>query len=139
MNEESSSDLEIPFLEPTSPVAMRRIQEMTGMSRRELDRLPIGAIRLDRIGTILQYNAAEAQLASRSREEVLGKNFFTEVAPCTNVQEFAGRFRDNVGSNRPAVAFPYEFKFPGKSMKVMVLMHFEVDTDCGWVFVRTIG
>ncbi|MHC4849391.1 MAG: PAS domain-containing protein [Planctomycetota bacterium] len=136
MNDATRDEFEAPFLDPTTPVAVRRIEQMTSMTRDELDQLPIGAIRMDRDGTILEYNAAEARLAQRDPKDVIGRNFFTEVAPCTNVQEFAGRFRADVGSDRPAVAFPYVFRFPKKELTVLVLMHFERDSDSGWIFVR---
>ncbi|MHC4940115.1 MAG: PAS domain-containing protein [Planctomycetota bacterium] len=136
MPDATHDDFEAPFLDPTTPVAVRRIERMTSMSRDELDRLPIGAIRLDKDGTILEYNAAEARLAGREPAEVIGRNFFTEVAPCTNVQEFAGRFRADVGSDRPAVAFPYVFRFPEKDVTVLVLMHFDKQSESGWIFVR---
>ena len=131
MSDAPQDEYEAPFLDPTTPVAVQRIERMASMSREELDRLPVGAIRLDRDGTILEYNAAEARLAQRDPADVIGRNFFTEVAPCTNVQEFAGRFREDVGSDRPTVAFPYVFRFPERDVTVMVLLHFEPDSDSG--------
>jgi photoactive yellow protein len=57
----------------------------------ELDALPVGAILLDTEGRVLRYNRAEASLARLSPGEVIGRNFFSEVAPCTRVREFQGR------------------------------------------------
>ena len=66
------------------------------MSEGELDKLPFGAIQLDRTGIILSYNRTEANLTGRDPRRVIGRNFFTDVAPCTNVKEFAGRFREGI-------------------------------------------
>ncbi|MHC4955908.1 MAG: PAS domain-containing protein [Planctomycetota bacterium] len=135
MTENSSSD-DAPFLDPTSPVAIRRIQQVASMSRGELDELPFGAIEVDGEGTILQYNAAEARLAGLDPKDVIGKNFFAEVAPCTNVQEFAGRFRAELTPDRLSIAFPYEFKFASKRMSVLVLMHIDPESGRRWIFVQ---
>ena len=85
-SEESTDDL----------IGRAEIERIENLSESGLDALPFGAIRLDRNGTILAFNRAEADITGRRRESVIGKNFFTEVAPCTNVQEFAGRFREGV-------------------------------------------
>ena len=80
----------------------------------ELDALPIGVITLDRRGTVLRYNRTEAQYARRSTDSTLGKNFFTEIAPCTRVREFQGRYdafaavNDN-GYERFDFTFPFRW------------------------------
>ena len=85
------------------------IERIENFGERELDELPFGAIRLDRNGTILSFNQTEAALSGRRKEKVLGRNFFTEVAPCTNVQEFAGKFREGVAKGTLHTVFPYIF------------------------------
>ena len=72
---------------------MERIDDL---SSEEFDELPFGAIKLDSTGRILAYNAMEESISGRRAEDVLGRDFFTEVAPCTNVQGFAGQFREGV-------------------------------------------
>ena len=56
-----------------------------------LEGLPFGVIRLTGDGLVEAYNDTEARLARRSAASVIGRHFFNEVAPCTNVQAFAGR------------------------------------------------
>lgn len=132
----AGEDWSAPFLDPAGPVAIRRIEQMASMSRAELDALPLGVIQIDREGTILEYNAAEAELAGRDPHEMRGKNFFTEVAPCTNVREFAGRFRTELGGGRPPILFPFDFEFPGGRVHVTILMHFDPKTERGWILVQ---
>ncbi|MDY7093879.1 MAG: PAS domain-containing protein [Acidobacteriota bacterium] len=112
------------------------IEEVQSMSEEALDDLPFGAIRLDREGTILAFNDHESQLTGRSRSQVLGKNFFTEVAPCTNVQDFAGRFREGVRQGELHAVFPYLFDFKMKPRNVWVTLFYSRGTDSAWVFVR---
>ena len=66
------------------------------MSSEELDTLPYGMIQLDATGRILKYNAVESRLAQLPQETTVGRKFFSEVAPCTKVQQFYGQFKEGV-------------------------------------------
>src|SRR4051794_36005701 len=90
---------------------LKEIESVEKMQENDLDTLPFGAIRLDTNGKVLSYNAAEAKLTGRDPKRVIGRNFFTQVAPCTNVQAFAGRFREGVAQKKMHVIFPYRFDF----------------------------
>jgi photoactive yellow protein len=59
-----------------------------------LDTLDFGVIRMTLDGLVDGYNTAESRLAGLDPSRVLGKNFFTEVAPCTNNYLVASRFED---------------------------------------------
>jgi photoactive yellow protein len=112
------------------------IERIQSFTENELDALPFGAIRLDRDGQILAFNQAEADLSGRKRENVLGKNFFADVAPCTNVQEFAGKFREGVGTGKLHTVFPYVFDYEMDPRNVWVTLFYSNETDTAWVFVR---
>jgi photoactive yellow protein len=112
---------------------LENIDRMTGQ---ELDGLPFGAIRLDREGKILSYNMTESKLTGRDPKRVIGRNFFREVAPCTNVQEFAGRFREGIEKKEMHVIFPYRFDFQMAPRDVTVTLFYSKQTDTAWVFVR---
>lgn len=101
-----------------------------------LDELPFGAIQLDPEGRILAYNMAESKLTGRAPSSVLGKNFFTEVAPCTNVQAFAGRFREGVKAQKLHAVFPYRFDFKMQPIEVQVALYYDATERRAWVFVR---
>ena len=57
-----------------------------------LDSAPFGVVRMQTDGTVLAYNAYEAQLSGLSSANVIGRRFFTEVAPCTNNFMVAERY-----------------------------------------------
>ncbi len=83
------------------------------LSEREIDELPFGLIAVDHQGTIEQYNSYESRLARLSKERVIGRNFFRDVAPCTAVQGFQGRFeRFAQEGGDGAESFDYVFPFP---------------------------
>lgn len=113
----------------------RQLEIIEAMSEEELDALPIGAIQLDPEGRIISYNAAESELSGRDPEAVIGKNFFREVAPCTDVQEFAGRFRDGVRRGELNVILPYVFDFQMSPTRVWVRLFYSQRSKTAWVFV----
>lgn len=115
---------------------VNELESIDRMNETELDALPFGAIRLDRNGKVLSYNATEAKLTGRDPKRVIGRNFFTEVAPCTNVQAFAGRFREGVAKGDMHVIFPYRFDFEMAPRDVTVTLFYSAQTDSAWVFVR---
>lgn len=118
------------------PMTRADLSTIDDSSDEELDRLPFGAIRLDRDGRVLSFNRSEAQLTGRDPRQVIGRNFFTEVAPCTNVQEFAGRFRDGVAKGELHAVFPYRFDFQMAPRDVTVTLFYSPATEHAWVFVR---
>lgn len=87
-----------------------------------LDLLPYGIIVVDDAGKILYYNAREEQIANRRREDVLGKNFFQEVAPCTQVREFYGRFKETMHRAGLVADFHFHFPFPDRPREVEIAL-----------------
>lgn len=104
----------------------------------ELDDLAFGAIQLDKTGKILKYNSAEGEITGRDPEQVIGKNFFEDVAPCTRRPEFYGRFRDGVAAGNLNTLFEYTFDYKMKSTRVLVHMKKALTGDSYWVFVKRI-
>ena len=119
-----------PFL---SPKDLRRVEKL---SARELDELPFGAIQLDADGKILSFNAHEAKLTGRDPALVIGRNFFTEVAPCTRRPEFYGRFQDGVARGALSVVFDYVFDYRMNPTRVRVHMKKAIAGDTYWVLVK---
>ena len=117
---------------------LQELENINRMNEQELDNLPFGAIRLDHDGRILSYNAAESKLTGRDKSKVIGRNFFREVAPCTNVQAFAGRFREGIASKEMHVIFPYRFDFEMAPRDVTVTLFYSKITQTSWVFVREV-
>lgn len=88
------------------------IERLASMTQEEVDELPYGFVVLDELGTILLYNRYESSLSRLPPESVVGKNWFKEVAPCTRVDAFYGRFRALVTSpDRLQEDFRFRFYF----------------------------
>jgi photoactive yellow protein len=117
-------------------LSVQEIGSVEKLEEGELNKLPFGAIRLDRDGKILAFNDYEARLTGRDPKLVIGKNFFTDVAPCTNVQSFAGRFREGINKEELHVVFPYRFDFKMSPRDVTVTLFYSKEAKSAWVFVR---
>jgi photoactive yellow protein len=58
----------------------------------ELDSLSFGVVAMSKDGIVVSYNVAEGRLSGLTPANVLGRNFFSSVAPCTNNFLVAYRF-----------------------------------------------
>ncbi|MCB9743980.1 MAG: PAS domain-containing protein [Alphaproteobacteria bacterium] len=97
---------------------------MTRLSAEQLNGLPFGVVTLDARGRILAYNDTESRMAGIPVDAVLGRNFFSEVAPCTRVREFEGRFQDFAsGRSRLGMeTFEFVFHFSAGAQRVVILV-----------------
>ncbi len=103
----------------------------------ELDELPVGMIQLDTAGKILRFNQTESDLARVDKAAAVGRSFFDDVAPCTRVREFHGKFLDGVAARDLSTTFEYEFKFrDGRRKDVLISMFYSRNTESVWVLVQ---
>jgi photoactive yellow protein len=110
-------------------------EKVDDLSTAELDRLPFGMIQLDAAGRILKFNAVESRLASLDQQQQIGKHFFTEVAPCTKVQVFYGRFKEGVMQEHLDTTFSFHFAFKQSPRDVTVRLFYSKRTRSVWVMV----
>ena len=96
------------------------VGEHLDLSETELDALPFGAIRLDAEGRVRSYNMAESELARRPKADVVGKLFFEEVAPCTNVHAFKGVLDALTQAGGGSEYLDFRFEFPWGSADVRI-------------------
>ncbi len=60
------------------------MQRLEGADDATLDELPFGVIAMTSDGIVVSYNAAESRLSGLSAAKVIGRHFFSAVAPCTD-------------------------------------------------------
>ena len=109
---------------------------LSKMNDAQLNKLAFGAIELDAAGKILKYNAVEGAITGRDPSAVIGKSFFTEVAPCTNRPEFKGVFDAGVRGKNLNTMFEYVFDHQMKPTKVKIHMKQAISGNTYWVFVK---
>ena len=122
--------------EPTTPSSPPGdiIYGADALSAEELDALPYGMIQLDSRGTILRYSSAETRLSGLTAAECVGRSFFDEIAPCTHVQAFYGRFVQGVQARQLDAVFTFRFAFtPPKDVRVHLF--YSKATQSVWVKV----
>lgn len=90
------------------------------LSEETLDKLPFGVIHLSRDGTILAFNNAESRLSGLASKKVIGRNFFNEIAPCADVQEFRQRFSEFLDGENLSAHFTYTYQFRPKPTTVQI-------------------
>lgn len=108
---------------------------LSELDSKEIDDLAFGAIQVDSAGKVLAYSKREGQLTGRDPADVIGKNFFSEVAPCTDSPEFYGRFKKGVEDGELGVVFDYLFDYKMNPTRVRVHMKRAIHGDSYWILV----
>jgi hypothetical protein len=78
----------------------------------------LGMVELDRAGNVLYANLERDQ----ERRDLDGLNFFSEVAPFRNVEEFRRRLESFVNGREQAQSFSFTCDFDDGSVPVKVLV-----------------
>ena len=113
------------------------LEQADVLTQGELDSLPVGMIQLDRNGRVLKFNRTESELARVAAADAVGKSFFDDVAPCTRVQAFHGKFLEGVEKRQLHTVFDYVFRFrDGRQKNVVISMFYSATTETVWVCVE---
>lgn len=95
-------------------------RHLSEASREDMDKAAFGIIELSDAGAIQFYNAFEQQLSGFTLEEVKGKNFFDDVAPCTQSERFSGKFFEGVEAGLFDYMFTYTFTYQMEPLIVKI-------------------
>jgi photoactive yellow protein len=101
-----------------------------------IDRLAFGAIALDAAGTVLEFNTMEGEISGCDPAAVVGKNFFRDIAPCTDTRRFRGVFDAGVAAGSLRAMIEYTFDHNMRPTKVRVHMKKSIIGDTYWIFVK---
>jgi len=101
----------------------------------QLDGAPFGIIKVDDQGTVEFFNQYESDLSGMDPDEVTGRNFFTQVAPCTNNRLFRGRFKKGVRRGELDETFTYTYTYKMRPTLVDVHM-FRDEAGNNWITVQ---
>lgn len=112
--------------------------DLDALTLEQIDDLSFGVVQVDSRGLVTFYSAAESRFSGRRRDDVLGRNFFRDVAPCTNVPLFHGRFLEGVRSGRLDEQLDFTFGFWPRPVRVNVRMRNASAPGRFWVEVRPV-
>jgi photoactive yellow protein len=120
------------------PFGAKDVDNILQREPQRAESLPFGAILVDRSGKILKYNQAEGLITGRSASDVMGKNFFGDVAPCAKGKRLYGEFLKFATTGQQNVMLDYEFDYKMKAVKVRIHMKSTSDGLNMWMFVKRI-
>ena len=85
---------------------------------------PFGLLELDSAGKVVRYSPAfeESDVAAPSRQEVIGHNFFEEIAPVEEVQDLKGRFLAFMAFGDSVVRFNVRFTYKNFVVEGRILL-----------------
>ncbi|MGZ8379140.1 MAG: PAS domain-containing protein [Gemmatirosa sp.] len=115
------------------PTFLARIPQ--GVTRELADLQDFGVVQLADDGTVQLYNRWESALAGVDPTAAQGRNFFTQVAPCTNNRLVAGKFRDGVARGALDTEFSYTFTYKMKPTNVALRLYRDPQSATNWLFV----
>lgn len=110
-------------------------EKLRQASEEQLNSADFGIVRVDDEGIVQFYNRYESELAGVPREKARGRNFFTQLAPCSNNRIFMGRFKKGIRSGEMDEHFTYTFTYKMRPTLVDVRMYRD-DHGNNWVMVR---
>lgn len=115
------------------------VEDLSHVSPDVLDALPFGAIQLSGDGVIVSYNRGESTLSGLAPEAVIGKNFFRDVAPCTAVRDFEGKFQALRATGKNGhTKLLFVFKFARGTKLVEIAIVYDAKTDVSTLLVKTV-
>ncbi|WP_022834518.1 PAS domain-containing protein [Salisaeta longa] len=96
-----------------------------------------GIIQVDDEGIVQFFNRYESELSGIARDDAEGRNFFTDVAPCTNNRLFRGRFKKGVRRDQLDETFTYTYTYKMRPTLVEVNMYRD-EAGNNWFMVKKI-
>ena len=101
-----------------TPENVRTAREARGETLR---RLPFGVIIVDRNANIIDYN--ENEELTPLKQNLIGKNFFRDVAPWAAAGPFKGRWDEFIAS-KETLLMPFDVALPSETGSVDVTVMF---------------
>ena len=120
----------------TSFADAETLAKLPNMSTEELDELKFGVIRVSSEGVIESYNRYESQIGGFAPREVIGKNFFTQIAVCTNNDIFFGSYQTGIEEGDLNMMFQYTFTYKIAPTNVRVHLYTHPESKTHWVLVQ---
>jgi photoactive yellow protein len=111
------------------------IDALAQLTRTQADAQAFGVVRVTDEGVVTLYNRWESELAGVAVSAAEGRNFFSQVAPCTNNRLVFGKFKDGVQKGHLDAEFNYTFTYKMKPTNVALRLFRHAPSATNWVFV----
>ncbi len=113
------------------------LKSLAEISPETADQQDFGMVKVDDEGTVQLYNKWESELAGYEPSQAIGRNFFTQVAPCTNNRLVWGKFQEGVSEGELDHQLSYTFTYKMEPRPVRMHLYRDPDSGSNWVFVGT--
>ena len=107
------------------------------LSLQAIDALPFGVVRLDAMGKVTYYSKTEAEQSGFGDRRAIGRDFFTQMAPCLATPELMRRIAEARRAGTLDITFEQVGDFDDADRELRV----RVSSATGgglWVFLRRI-
>jgi photoactive yellow protein len=111
------------------------IDTLAQLTRTQADAQAFGVVQVTDEGVVKLYNRWESELAGVAVSAAEGRNFFSQVAPCTNNRLVFGKFKDGVQKGQLDAEFNYTFTYKMKPTNVALRLFRHAPSATNWVFV----
>lgn len=88
MSNEKRAEPEEPSIKLDDESLLERVEQL---SFQAIDDLPFGVVRLDAAGKVTYFSRTEAEQSGFGDRTAIGRDFFTQMAPCLGTPEFLRR------------------------------------------------
>lgn len=109
--------------------------DLDDLSPEDLDRLDQGVIALGADGRILSFSEGAASQSGLSAQAVVGRHYFREVAPSTNVPGFHGRFLSGVRRGQLDEVFEFVFGRTPQPLRARIQMRGSANPGRYWMVI----
>lgn len=110
---------------------------LPNLDRTQIDEIDIGLIKVTETGIIEIFNRYESEFSGVQREAAEGRNFFTQVAPCTNNRLFFGRFKKGVEKGELDLVIPYTYTYKMRPTHVTIHLYRHPKDQSYWIITKT--
>lgn len=111
------------------------LNNLGNLSPMDADKYQYGITKVDDEGNIELYNQYNRDEFIKLDSSPIGRNYFTEIAPCANNFMFFGRFKRGVENNDLDWEFDYVFTYKMMPTKVRVRLYRDEESNTNWIFV----
>jgi photoactive yellow protein len=96
-----------------------------------LNNLPFGLLELDAAGTVMHYSPALERNPTVKSNDILGRNFFTEVLTASEIKAHQARFRLFMAQGQTVDKFSTTFPSEDGQIKVQIMLARVLDKSNG--------
>jgi len=111
------------------------VAHIESLSPDELDALPFGVIRLDPAGHVTYFSKAEKEQSGYGDRQAIGRDFFTQMAPCLGTPQFLRRIEEARRAGTLDITFEQTGDFDDAERDLRVRVQ-SASTGGLWVFLQ---